>query len=135
MRIDLRVDSGYDHSVPRATGLRRAKIGCFIDLPMKMSNPTICRMSPRQRKSLDPAKLNERFGAHFQGLIDAAGLTVKELRMRLAQKDHEFSEAAIRHWMRGERYPMPEVMLSLAQIFGLSDYRHVLPPSKQKPRK
>jgi hypothetical protein len=43
---------------------------------------TICRMSPRQRKNLDLAKLNERFGLHFQGLMKAAELTVAELQTR-----------------------------------------------------
>jgi len=92
-------------------------------------------MSPRQRKNLDPAKLNERFGAHFQGLMQDAGLTVKELRMRLAKQEQHFSEAGIRNWMRGTAFPSPFAMVALAEILELEDWRHVLPPSPQKRRK
>jgi transcriptional regulator with XRE-family HTH domain len=61
--------------------------------------------------------------------MDDAGLTVGELRMRLALRGHEFSEGGIRHWMRGGRYPTPEVMQALAAILDVPDYRHVLPPA------
>jgi transcriptional regulator with XRE-family HTH domain len=93
------------------------------------------RMSPRGRKKLDPTKLNERFGAHFQGLMEAAGLTVTELRKRLAVKGHDFSDSGVRKWMRGDAYPSPEAMISLASIFGLPDYRFVLPYADPRPRK
>jgi transcriptional regulator with XRE-family HTH domain len=88
----------------------------------------------RPRRNLDLAKLNERFGAHFQGLMDAAGLTAAELRKRMAGIRIEISEQGIRNWMRGDRYPSAEMMEALARIFGLPDYRHVLPPP-HKPRK
>lgn len=101
---------------------------------MRVPTTTILRMSPRQRKILDPAKLNERFGLHFQGLLDATGLDVKELRMRLAKGGHNFSEAAIRNWMRGTAFPSPFAMEALAAVLKVpdADYRHILPPAIQK---
>jgi len=102
---------------------------------MNTTATRIKRMSPRQRKTLDPAKLNERFGLHFQGLIDAAGLTVKELRMRLAENGHDFSEAAIRHWMRGAYTPSLDAIEALGAALKLPDYRHVLPPPARNRRK
>jgi hypothetical protein len=100
---------------------------------MNTTTTKMGRMSPRQWKDLDPAKLNERFGLHLQGLMEAAGLTVADLRMKLARHDFAFTEAAIRHWMRGDHTPSLDAMAALGKIFGLSDYRHVL-PQPQKPR-
>ena len=40
--------------------------------------------------------------------------------------------SALRKYMRGQSFPPPEVMVHLANFFGLSDYRHVLPPLKKQ---
>jgi hypothetical protein len=103
-------------------------------LPTKAPAVTICRMSPRQRKILDPASLNGRFGVHFQGLVDGAGLTVAELRSRLATRNQTMTESGIRKWLRGDTFPSPLMMEVLAEIFGLSDYRDVLPAPPRKRR-
>ncbi len=93
------------------------------------------RMSPRKRKELDPAKLNERCGLHLQSLMDKAGLTVKELQVQLSKRGHDFSEAGIRNWMAGRAFPTPFAMEALAEVFGLTDYRMVLAPPVQERRK
>src|SRR5205085_2698283 len=56
---------------------------------------TKIRRMPQQRRSLDPAKLNERFGLHFQGLIVAAGITVGDLQEQMAQAGHKISKQGI----------------------------------------
>ena len=102
----------------------------WSELKMRTKAIRIRDMTPQKRKILNPEKLNESFGIHFQRLMEDAGLTVAELRKRLALKGHEFSEGGIRHWMRGGRYPSPEVMQALAKILVVPDYRHILPPEK-----
>jgi hypothetical protein len=86
-------------------------------------------MSPRRRKEIDPATLKGRFGLHFRNLMEISGKTVPELVLHLAVVDEmPVTDSAVRKWMRGEAYPPPEMMVCLARFFGLSDYRHVLPP-------
>lgn len=88
---------------------------------------TIRRMAARPRKELDPGDLNNAFGLHFRALLDKSGLSVTELRERLAEFGQEFSDSGVRKWMRGESFPTPDVMVTLAEIFRLSDYRDILP--------
>ena len=105
---------------------------------MTAATTRISPMSPQKRKPLNPAKLNERFGLHFQGLIEAAGLTVGELQERMTSAGQKISKQGIRHWCRGDAFPSPFAMEALAKIFNLpdvEDYRHVLPPPYKKPKK
>lgn len=88
---------------------------------------TICRMSPRPRKDLDERSLEGQFGKQFQDRMNAAGLSVADLRERLTAHGHKFSDSGVRKWMRGESFPPPDVMLTLAVIFDEDDYRHILP--------
>jgi|GEM_PF-6653700 len=102
---------------------------------MRTATIKLARMSPQTRKDLDPAKLNERFGLHFQGLIETAGITVGELEKQMVAAGHKISKQGIRHWTRGDAFPSPFAMETLATIFRLEDYRHVLPPPYRKPKR
>lgn len=107
------------------SNLKHPKAGDFRDLRLQKCDE---RMS-RERKALSRARPNERFGLHFQELIENAGLTVAALRERLAAAKVDVTESGIRKWMRGERYPDHETMEVLGKILNLKDYRHVLPPA------
>jgi hypothetical protein len=89
---------------------------------------------PQKRRKLDPRKLNERFGLHFRGLIEAAGMSVGQIQECMVKAGHKISEQGIRNWTRGTAFPTPFAMEALASIFGLADYRLILPPP-QKSRK
>jgi hypothetical protein len=95
---------------------------------------TISRM-PQNRRKLDPAKINERFGLHFQSLVVGSGLTVAEIRQQLAMRRQHVSESGLRKWMRGDTCPSLFAIEALGEIFALPDYRHILPPPFRPRRK
>lgn len=91
---------------------------------------------PQKQKKPDTTTLKGCTGQHLQNLMELSGKTIPELLMWLAiVEETPITESGIRKWFRGHNYPPPEIMVYLAQFFGLSDYRHILPPPTKIPQK
>ena len=71
-----------------------------------------------------------RFGIHLRSLMDAKGWQTADVARALAEQGVEIGKPAIQHWLRGGGLPSEELWEPLGTVFGLSDYRLILPPKQ-----
>jgi len=108
---------------------RPLKLGFYGVLKMRTSNRTICRMSPRPRKHLDPRskRFEIRFAIHLRELMTARRIGPTEFRERLEGAGLEVSIVTVTKWLNGTRLPRPQDAEAIGSILGLKDYRLVWP--------
>ncbi len=90
---------------------------------------------PQKRRPADSGTLSGRFAKHFRSLIDASGLKVGEIVDKMSMNGHKISKQGLRNYLRGDRYPSPEIMEALAEVLSIDDYRTILPEPRPKSRK
>lgn len=126
----------------RANGTRRGR-GGVKGLRLALKKPPKVKSGPgRERKykravgdrAFDLTTYQGRFGAHFRWLVRAFRLDAREISERFREAGCSVSAAAVGHWMCGNNYPTYEFLEVLGAVFGLEDYRMVLPPQREGAR-
>ena len=87
---------------------------------------------PNRRKQptrKDLKRFPVRFGVHLRSLMDARGWQTADVAKALAEQGVEIGKPTIQHWLRGGGCPSEDLLEPLGRAFGLSDYRHILPPA------
>lgn len=93
--------------------------------PRRKSRPV-----SRPRRELDPHATDvvTRFAIRLRRLIDEKHWLADDLAERLCAAGCQVSPHLVRKWLSAERFPRPEDLPYLADIFGFRDYRNILPP-------
>ncbi len=87
-------------------------------------------MSPRARKPLDPRspKLEVRFAIQLRALVDKRGWGPTEFHQRVQGCGVDVTIEAVKKWLNGGAVPRSQDLEKIAPLFGMADYRKLLPP-------
>jgi len=90
---------------------------------------TICRMSPRARKHLDPKskRFEVRFAIQLRKMLDLRDIGPSEFRDRLGLAGLEVSIQTVTKWLNATRLPRPQDAETIGAVLRLRDYRLIWP--------
>jgi hypothetical protein len=86
-------------------------------------------MSPRRRKHLSPQskRFEVRFARGLRKRLDSLKMGQTEFADRLHRVGVHVTVDAVKKWLSADAVPRPQDIERMAEIFGLKDYRDLLP--------